>query len=1001
MSKISGVSSRESRARRAVRPAWFLQVIFATVGTLTLTACGPADTIVTGAAGPIDLSGRDLPGRMLVHPEFFVERGEQIASALTIRDVARPDFDGFGPAPTPRLNFGFIQDPIWVRFQIRGGASAERLLEIGFALIDRIDLYLVAPNGRTVSRDRAGVSSAFALRDRPYRYYIFELRPPDNRTHTVYLRLETRNALVVPLALWSEAAFQQIDHRLQFALGLYYGVIAVMILYNLFLFFTIRDRSYIYYVGTLIAVHGMFQLCIDGLVPELLPYEFLRSGRAIAQLTAGSVSIGLVFALLFCRSFLDTPRNAARLDPVLRVLAVVHLFAVPLMFLLDSYVVFQWIVFLGMVAVCWFLIAGFAALRAGYRPARFYLLAWLLLSVGGFLYGLKSMGWIPSTEVSEYALQVGLAIEAWLLSLALGDRFQTLKQGVIEAQDEALALEYQARETEKLKDEIFALESMEPSEGERAGRDAEEAPVNDGSLGVLLEKILASLHRLLRFERGFIVVSDREDRLHWRSVGAMPAGLNTILSGEEFIQKFLKMPADFFAYLNSVFFLERGPRASESETASRVAQEHAETLATMSRIVEALEREKFHLAIPLSFRRQTFGYVILSKKTSGASYDSGEITILESFRLSLALAVRNAILYEQIKRLRGRAEEKARRLSDYFSDMREVVKYRMSEKTLVFASQRMAYLLELAQKYAKQTRQPILITGPTGTGKELIAQAIHEDGSGAQSPFVALNCAAVPAGLWETEVFGFEKGAFTDARSAHAGRVEQAAGGTLFFDEIGELPLAMQAKMLRLLQEREFQRVGGKKNIRADCRFVFATHRDLKELVDAGSFREDLYYRIHVLEIQVPPLADRPDDIPILLNYFLQKYARELEARVTAIEPAAMETLLRYAWPGNIRELENALIYALLHAASDTISLNDLPPAISAGSVAGPLDQDSGSASSDLFYSGTYDEMVRGFSRNLILDAIESAGGDKLQAARRLGIKRATFYYRLKELGIS
>lgn len=240
-------------------------------------------------------------------------------------------------------------------------------------------------------------------------------------------------------------------------------------------------------------------------------------------------------------------------------------------------------------------------------------------------------------------------------------------------------------------------------------------------------------------------------------------------------------------------------RTRRTRGAGELEVEHAETLEKMRSILRSLELQGFQLVIPLFFRRQCSGYIVLGRKQNGAGYDVNEVKILESFRLPMAMAIRNAVLYEQIKRLRGRAEAKVCRLSDYFRDMGEVVKHRMVARTLIFASDCMAYLFELAQKYAKQTRQAVLVTGPTGTGKKLIAQAIHEHGSGADAPFVAVNCAAVPAGLWETEIFGFEKGAFTDARSAHEGRVEQAAGGTLFFDEIGEMPLGMQPKMLRLL----------------------------------------------------------------------------------------------------------------------------------------------------------------------------------------------------------
>src|SRR5262249_17002333 len=219
----------------------------------------------------------------------------------------------------------------------------------------------------------------------------------------------------------------------------------------------------------------------------------------------------------------------------------------------------------------------------------------------------------------------------------------------------------------------------------------------------------------------------------------------------------------------------------------------------------------------------------------------------------------------------------------------------------------------------------VLLRGESGTGKELAARAIHQNSARASRPFVAINCAAITETLLESELFGHERGAFTGAAGLKHGKLELAEGGTVLLDEIGELPLSLQAKLLRVLQEREFERVGGTRRLRVDFRLVAATNRDLEEAIKTGRFREDLYYRTAVITLNIPPLRDRPDDIPLLASHFVRIPAKRARRTVTGFSPDALECLSRYEWPGNVRELDNAIEHAIVLGSSETILLDDLP----------------------------------------------------------------------------
>jgi DNA-binding NtrC family response regulator len=267
-----------------------------------------------------------------------------------------------------------------------------------------------------------------------------------------------------------------------------------------------------------------------------------------------------------------------------------------------------------------------------------------------------------------------------------------------------------------------------------------------------------------------------------------------------------------------------------------------------------------------------------------------------------------------------------RRVHDELSSLREQLQGRYSFRNIISKSPRMHAIFELIANVA-ETNTTVLIEGETGTGKEQIALAIHNASHLRTGPIVAVNCAALPGTLLESELFGHEKGAFTSAVGKRVGRFEMANGGTIFLDEVGDIPAAMQAKLLRVLQERRFERVGGTESIEVDVRIIGATNRSLHHLVQEGKFREDLYYRLNVVKIDLPPLRERREDIPLLAAYFAEKYARSSEGP-KRIPPQAMDVLLNYSWPGNIRELENAIERACVTSPNGSIAVENFPPDI-------------------------------------------------------------------------
>jgi two-component system, NtrC family, response regulator AtoC len=306
------------------------------------------------------------------------------------------------------------------------------------------------------------------------------------------------------------------------------------------------------------------------------------------------------------------------------------------------------------------------------------------------------------------------------------------------------------------------------------------------------------------------------------------------------------------------------------------------------------------------------------------------------------------------------------------------------------------------------TPSTVLISGESGTGKELIARALHENSARHAAPFIKINCAAIPKTLMESELFGYDKGAFTGAVGAKPGRFELAHGGTLFLDEIGEIPVEMQVKLLRVLQESEFERVGGIKTIKVDVRLVTATNRDLLAEVGAGTFREDLFYRLNVVPIHIPPLRERHEDIPLLAEHFIAKFNDRLKKEITAITPEAIERLVAYQWPGNIRELENLMERTMLFCEGPEIRLSDLPPEVAGPPASGtatatyppaPAAEETARPAPESLKEAVRAETER-VERELIQRALDATAGNVTQAARKLKISRKSLQTKMKELGL-
>jgi two-component system NtrC family response regulator len=341
---------------------------------------------------------------------------------------------------------------------------------------------------------------------------------------------------------------------------------------------------------------------------------------------------------------------------------------------------------------------------------------------------------------------------------------------------------------------------------------------------------------------------------------------------------------------------------------------------------------------------------------------------------------------DELEVIVGRHLER-RHLASENRELRQQLQSRYRLEGLETSNPKMAQAINLAAR-AAASRATILIRGSSGTGKELLARAIHYASPRAKRPLVAVNVAALPETLLESELFGHERGAFTGADREHRGRFELANGGTLFLDEIGDLPTGTQVKLLRVLQEQSFERLGGTRSLKVDVRVIAATNQDLETMVRSGAFREDLFYRLNVVSIDIPPLRERREDIPHLVDHFIRRFSEDSGSKVSGISREAMDVLLKYDFPGNVRELENTIHRAIVLARGRLVSTSDLPLHL------GELEREKQDEASSLV------DRVAAFERALIVEALGKADGVKTRAARALGISERHLRYRINKYGL-
>jgi Nif-specific regulatory protein len=380
------------------------------------------------------------------------------------------------------------------------------------------------------------------------------------------------------------------------------------------------------------------------------------------------------------------------------------------------------------------------------------------------------------------------------------------------------------------------------------------------------------------------------------------------------------------------------------------------------------------VAVPMRVKDRCVGVIEIINKAGGGSFTDEDLQWLEIFATQAAIAVQNARSLEKVKEEIYLLQDKIQAERGYH--------------TFIGSSKAIREKLDIALR-AAQTDSSVLLLGESGVGKELFAEQIHLRSPRANAPLIRVNCAALPESLLESELFGHVKGAFTGATNDRRGRFELADGGTIFLDEIGDLPLSLQVKMMRVIQSKTFERVGGAEPVKSDVRIIAATNKDIEKEVEEGRFRADLYYRLNVLPIYIPPLRERREDIPLLADFFLKRFNREIKKQISGFSPEAMDLLLSFAWPGNVRELENAIERAVVTAQADLLT----PEAfILAGHTQAREDQ----------YAGKQlKQAVNVFKRHFIRQTLEMNRWNQTRTAKLLGIQRTYLSRLVKELEIS
>ncbi|HEX6159339.1 MAG TPA: sigma 54-interacting transcriptional regulator, partial [Thermoanaerobaculia bacterium] len=408
------------------------------------------------------------------------------------------------------------------------------------------------------------------------------------------------------------------------------------------------------------------------------------------------------------------------------------------------------------------------------------------------------------------------------------------------------------------------------------------------------------------------------------------------------------------------------------------------------------------LCVPLIIKERISGAIYVDHRQARHLFSPRDLSFLEAFADQAAIAIENARLYEEL-------EEARTRLSLENETLRREVLVEKHLDSIVGQSE-VVGKIQFAIRKAASGFSTVLLRGESGTGKGLMARIIHNIGPRRHGPFIKFNCAALPENLAESELFGHEKGAFTGADRRKLGRFELANNGTIFLDEIGKMSLAMQAKLLRVVEDKEFERVGGTQTIKTDVKIIAATNLEIEKAIDDGSFREDLFYRLNIIPIMLPPLRERKDDIPMLAEHFIRKICKDLGIENKRLEPGVLDLFFRYDWPGNVRELEATLHRAIVMSNGDMVTKSEFYSLYSPDAVPAVVNPSGAPAASSIvspllgrldITSDVYDEVMSTVDKQLILRALESSNGRIREAARRLGLARNTLKAKIQKYNIA
>jgi Nif-specific regulatory protein len=484
---------------------------------------------------------------------------------------------------------------------------------------------------------------------------------------------------------------------------------------------------------------------------------------------------------------------------------------------------------------------------------------------------------------------------------------------------------------------------------------------NSFELADLARPVLRRLQDWMGLERGTIAIRNRDtgELLVSEAVG-LPRGVS---------------PGEYFKLLAPQ--LERTVKKGEPVILPKIPDLLQNNSAADSPVAQMLSPDTGLLCVPLKFADEVIGTLSIERKRDPRTGWAADLRLLKMISSIIAQAARvRQEAAEQIQSLREENDRLHHRIDEGV---------RPRDMIGTAGSMRTVYL-QIDQVAPSITTS--LIRGESGTGKELVAKAVHERSPRAHGPFVKFNCAALPESLIESELFGHEKGAFTGALARRKGRFELAHGGTLFLDEIGDVSPATQVKLLRVLQEREFERIGSQETQRCDVRLIAATSRNLEEMIKTGSFREDLYYRLNVFPIYVPPLRERKCDILLLCDFFIEKYSEQVGVKPARVSSAAIELLDSYHWPGNVRELENCIERAVLLARGQSIKAHHLPPTLQKKT---PKERKE---------AATLEDAMEALEREMLVDALKETGSNMAEAARRLGLTERKMGLRVKKYGI-